>query len=350
MPWRGMERCSRTTRRDFLPEAMYGTADRPAPGIAWGDEWASPPRRIEFCSGLDQDAVIERLAASAGFLAAEIEESGAVVLPGILQDTTGFDLLARTLFVPFEAPFAISSPRTRQGAAIFTSTEFNPVRRILLHQELSYWSSQPAYCAFYCEEPAATGGETTLGSLAAISASLPNALLDEFARRGVRYRMSYCEGFDPTWQSAFETDDLDRALETCEAIGLAARHDGNGTLHVEFTAQGVSRAPDGQMLWANQAHLFHLASLDASLATPIVDSLGLEGLPRHCQFGDGAEIPAEAIAEVRTSFAQREFAHAWGRGDLLIVDNRRVMHGRRPFSGKRRVLAAFASAIGRREG
>ena len=34
---------------------------------------------------------------------------------------------------------------------------------------------------------------------------------------------------------------------------------------------------------------------------------------------------------------------AWQRGDVAIVDNFRVMHGRRPFQGERRVLASLVA-------
>jgi alpha-ketoglutarate-dependent taurine dioxygenase len=34
---------------------------------------------------------------------------------------------------------------------------------------------------------------------------------------------------------------------------------------------------------------------------------------------------------------------AWQKGDVAIVDNFRVMHGRRPFQGERRVLASLVA-------
>ncbi|MEL7517687.1 MAG: TauD/TfdA family dioxygenase, partial [Pseudomonadota bacterium] len=34
---------------------------------------------------------------------------------------------------------------------------------------------------------------------------------------------------------------------------------------------------------------------------------------------------------------------AWQPGDVALVDNFTVMHGRRPFEGKRRVLASLVA-------
>jgi alpha-ketoglutarate-dependent taurine dioxygenase len=33
----------------------------------------------------------------------------------------------------------------------------------------------------------------------------------------------------------------------------------------------------------------------------------------------------------------------WQQGDVALVDNYRVMHGRRPFHGERRVLASLVA-------
>jgi len=36
------------------------------------------------------------------------------------------------------------------------------------------------------------------------------------------------------------------------------------------------------------------------------------------------------------------YDHFWQKGDLLLVDNFLVMHGRRPFVGTRKVLASLS--------
>ena len=61
-------------------------------------------------------------------------------------------------------------------------------------------------------------------------------------------------------------------------------------------------------------------------------------------FGNGdliAEEVLEAIAELSTQFT---YAAQWQDGDIAVVDNYRVMHGRYPYSGnrKRKVVVSLA--------
>ncbi|WP_249171844.1 TauD/TfdA family dioxygenase [Erythrobacter sp. JK5] len=64
---------------------------------------------------------------------------------------------------------------------------------------------------------------------------------------------------------------------------------------------------------------------------------------RAITFGDGTPItsqdmaPAIAIADELTADCQ------WQAGDVALIDNFLVMHGRRPFEGRRRVLASLVA-------
>ena len=66
---------------------------------------------------------------------------------------------------------------------------------------------------------------------------------------------------------------------------------------------------------------------------------------RALAFGDGSAIPKEGlerIAELSKSFT---FDLMWQDGDVVLLDNKITMHGRRPYSGerKRQVLVALAA-------
>ncbi|MGC4093529.1 MAG: TauD/TfdA family dioxygenase [Polyangiaceae bacterium] len=61
-------------------------------------------------------------------------------------------------------------------------------------------------------------------------------------------------------------------------------------------------------------------------------------------YGDGQPIEDEVLAEIGAAYSALEIAFPWQRGDVLMVDNMLVSHGRRPFKGARKTLVAMAEA------
>jgi hypothetical protein len=57
--------------------------------------------------------------------------------------------------------------------------------------------------------------------------------------------------------------------------------------------------------------------------------------------GDGTPLDAQAVATVAELAEGLTFDIPWQTGDVALVDNFVTMHGRRPFSGIRRVLASL---------
>ena len=64
---------------------------------------------------------------------------------------------------------------------------------------------------------------------------------------------------------------------------------------------------------------------------------------RAITLGNGEPISAEAMADVIAIADELTADIAWHAGDVALIDNFTVMHGRRPFAGKRRVLASLIS-------
>jgi hypothetical protein len=57
--------------------------------------------------------------------------------------------------------------------------------------------------------------------------------------------------------------------------------------------------------------------------------------------GDGTPVDPRAIQDASRLMDELSVAFPWRKGDVLLVDNRAVMHSRRPFTGPRRVLASI---------
>ena len=59
-------------------------------------------------------------------------------------------------------------------------------------------------------------------------------------------------------------------------------------------------------------------------------------------FADGSPIPAEHVTQIRDRGLSEAVNVDWRTGDLLLIDNVAVGHGRRSFTGPRRILVAMS--------
>ena len=58
-------------------------------------------------------------------------------------------------------------------------------------------------------------------------------------------------------------------------------------------------------------------------------------------FGDGAPLDHEAVSAAVALAEELTVDTEWRQGDVALVDNFLVLHGRRPFTGVRKVLASL---------
>ncbi|MFJ2815828.1 FtsX-like permease family protein [Streptomyces sp. NPDC087294] len=72
------------------------------------------------------------------------------------------------------------------------------------------------------------------------------------------------------------------------------------------------------------------------------ESLPEEEWPQSVMFADGSPVPAAYVTHVQETGLRLAVDVGWNAGDLLLVDNVLVGHGRRPFTGPRRVLVAMS--------
>jgi hypothetical protein len=175
-----------------------------------------------------------------------------------------------------------------------------------------------------------------------IGARIGTALLDEFAERRVRYVRHYHPHVDLSWQTVFQTDNRDSLADVCSRMQIHHEWLDRGILRTTQTSQGVAVCPGtGDRVYFNQAQLFHVSSLGERAAKQVTQVFGKDRLPRHAQFGDGAEIDSADLERVRAAFAAEAVTFKWRPGDVVLLDNMQVAHGRRPFKGTRKVLAAL---------
>ncbi|MFI5773005.1 TauD/TfdA family dioxygenase [Streptomyces sp. NPDC051658] len=285
---------------------------------------------VEYLRGIDLAALLtaEKALVMRGF----------GVAPGELDDVLDALLPDRLAYVHG------NSPRTKVGRNVYTSTEYPAALAISMHNEMSYASRRPTRLAFYCETAPGSGGATPVIDGELWLESVGPEIREAFAD-GVRYQQNLHGGYGlgKSWQQTFETQDRS-AVETFLAESAATwewRSDGG--LRIEQLRPAFVRHPvTGAEVWFNQADQWHPAGLGDETARALTQIMPPEDLPQSVAFADGSPIPDEYVTRIRDLGLEKAVDVDWQAGDLLLIDNVLVGHGRRPFDGPRRVLVAMS--------
>jgi len=274
-------------------------------------------------------------------------EHGAVLFRGFGVDLARFAGVARALAGAALPYLERSSPRSELAPGVYTSTEHPADQPIPLHNENSYQSQFPSRLVFCCVLSAERGGETPLADCRRVLDRIAPAVRRRFRERGVRYVRNYSEGIGLSWQEAFQESDRDRVRDYCRRHGITARWRPDGGLRTEQVRPAFAVHPaTGEEVWFNHAAFFHVSSLGPALAAQLLAQFGEDGLPANAYYGDGAPIDGETLDGIRAAYAAETVAVPWRAGDVLLVDNLLVAHGRAPFAGPRRIVVSMAGALG----
>jgi alpha-ketoglutarate-dependent taurine dioxygenase len=235
-----------------------------------------------------------------------------------------------------------STPRSLVQGRVYTSTEYPPDQVIPLHNENSYTHEWPQRLYFTCLQAAQVGGETPIADSRRVLALLPVDLVEKFERLGVMYARTFTPGLGLTWQETFQMTDRIQVQKYCQKNGIEAEWLSEGRLRIKQVLQAVLKHPVTQeKVWFNQAHLFHATALEQEVRQEIGRTVPADELPRNAFFGNGEEIPVSDLNAIRDAYEAAECKEPWSEGDILVVDNILVAHGRKPFSGSRRVIVGM---------
>jgi alpha-ketoglutarate-dependent taurine dioxygenase len=283
-------------------------------------------------------------AQSAALIEEHLRRSGALLFRGFGVNTLElFEEVVKAVTPRLLTYTERSTPRTSVGGDIYTATEYPADRHIPLHNENSYSHAFPRRLWFCCLQPAERGGETPLADSREVLRRLTPQTTARFAERGVMYVRNYGQGIDLDWQTAFQTTSRRDVEDYCRGAGIEFEWRGAGGLRTRQVRPATQVAPEtGEPVWFNQAHLFHISSLEPGVREDLLRTTAEEDLTRHAYYGDGSPIAEETLEEIRAAYRECAVTFPWQRGDVLLVNNLLTAHGRNPYQGARRVLVAMA--------
>lgn len=269
---------------------------------------------------------------------------GGILFRGFTIDSiAGFRQFVRTISPDLLEYRERSTPRTDLGGNIYTSTEYPSHQTIAFHNEFSYAYTWPMKICFYCVVAPKQGGETPIADSRQVFQLLDPKLRERFIEKGVMYVRNYGGGIDLSWQEVFRTTSKVEVEEHCRKSPMLWEWKGEDRLRTTQVRPAVAQHPKtGDMVWFNQAHLFHLSNLEPAVRRSMRETFREENLPRQAYYGDGTAIEDAELDEVREAYRTASSSFPWQPGDVLLLDNMLTAHGRHAFVGKRRILTAMA--------
>jgi alpha-ketoglutarate-dependent taurine dioxygenase len=256
-----------------------------------------------------------------------------------------FEHVARAYTPDLRSYVGGGSPRTHLGGRIYTSTEYPAQAPIPLHCEASYLPEMPKRIWFYCHTPSAEGGETPIGDMRGLERNFDASFVERLKRHGVRYvsNLHNGQGFGKSWMQAYETNDRAEVEARLQSQSAAFEWTKDG-LRVETCTPAMRvHSRTGEEIWLNQLVNWHPAHLGPEPYRRLISVYGSEDkLPKCAFYGDGAQVEHEHVLAIAEALRGIQVAFPWRAGDILLLDNERIAHGRRPYRGERSVYVAMA--------
>ena len=236
-----------------------------------------------------------------------------------------------------------SSPRSQISGNVYTSTEHPADQTIFLHNENSYQHTWPLRIFFACAIAAQQGGETPIADVRRVFQRIDPAIRQRFIEKQVMYVRNFGNGLGLTWQNVFQTSDKGEVEAYCRKVGMVAEWRDNDQLRTRRIGPAIAQHPrTGENLWFNHAAFFHVSTLEPMIRETLQSQFGPDELPSNTFYGDGTPIEAEVLDALRAAYHQETVSFPWQKGDVLMLDNMLVAHGRAPFSGPRKILTGMA--------
>jgi len=242
---------------------------------------------------------------------------------------------------PYEQSLS-NAVRVNKTDRVFTANEAPSEIEIFLHHEMAQTPIFPTKIFFCCLDAAETGGQTPICRSDVLLEQLTQAN-PEFVRdcetKGLKYSNvmpgadDMASGMGRSWQRTLSVDSKDEAEASLQSMNYSWEWDGDSLRATTPVLPAVRKLPNGKRSFFNQL----IAAFRGWRDTRNDPSKSL----RH---GDDSPLDVEAVNQAVEMAYEITHDLAWQNGDIALVDNMMVMHGRRPFTGSRSVLASLALA------
>ena len=302
------------------------------------------------------------IAPHAGILRRMLAERGALLFRGFDAGTPeafAAALAALGLRASTAYPFGVS-PRPAIAGAVFKSTEYTKFLVVPPHNEMAYARYRPRWIAFACQIPPERDGETPIFDCAKALAALPaelrarlNATTMRYVRH-IRHKRALLV-FERTIAETFGTTDRAAIEAQCRELDVRTEWIGDRFLRAETRLPAVICHP-----------VTGHACLNAQFINPLGLTFGVDRIRRRYwrlvprllaayirkEFrkpvvhyrsfpAEGPDFSDAELSTILAALYDHGTIFRWRAGDVLVMDNIRVAHGRLNVRGPRLILTSL---------
>lgn len=235
-----------------------------------------------------------------------------------------------------------------RGSAVQRPVAYPPESKLLWHNENSFNDSWPTKIIFGCTKSADEGGHTLLVDARKVCSQLDESIRKSFTERGVMYVRTYGDAVGVHWRYVFGTDKREDVERKCTELGFT--YDWDPTDPNILVTRCVRPAVlkhfrTGEESWFCQPQHWHLACLAPETRRLLEATFPADRLPRNCHYGDGTPISDSTMESLSGVYRGLEAKLLLEEGDILLIDNVLVAHGRDPYVGRRDILVALGDCL-----
>ncbi|MCG8362965.1 MAG: TauD/TfdA family dioxygenase, partial [Pseudanabaenales cyanobacterium] len=280
------------------------------------------------------------------FIETHLQKHGAILFRGFKINTVPeFEKVASAICPQLFGDYG-DLPREGISDKVYGSTPYPSDQAILFHNESSHLNQWPLKIWFFCVQPAQDSGETPIVDCRKVYQLLDPKLRERFEQKQLMYARNYIEGLDVSWRDFFHTNDKTVVETRCRQSGVDFEWLSDNGLRTSKVRPAVSQHPKTrEPVFFNQVQLHHISCLEPAVRTSLLSSLGEDNLPRNVYYGDGSPIENSVMAEIGEIYQQAKVSFPWEQGDILMLDNMLIAHGRNPYVGPRKIVVAMGEMI-----
>jgi hypothetical protein len=231
-----------------------------------------------------------------------------------------------------------AAPRTKISKSVYTANDSPASQIIPMHHEMAQTTNPPSHIFFYCDQPSKKGGETPLMDSRIICDFLKDNYFEEMMKlhNGIYYtrRLPFVDdktsAIGNSWKKSFDVSSVIELEHYLIKNNMMYEWHENGDISVKTPLMPVFNSVHGRTTFFN------------SLIAAYNGWNDCRNVGRECVlYYDNTTLNPDFMAKLNEFVHEKKMVFKWKKKDVLMVDNRVMMHSRNTFVPPRRILTSI---------